>query len=99
MATKRKSHPKRGRAGSVPTKGRASTRRPAKKRVKKARAAHKGDPLDALVDAAARALTLAIEPAWRPAIKVNLAINLEMAAFVAAFALPDQAEPAPIFRA
>ena len=57
------------------------------------------DPLDAFIDAAARALDLPVEPAWRPAIRANLQVTLRQAALVSEFALPDDAEPAPVFRA
>jgi hypothetical protein len=58
-----------------------------------------GDPLDDFIDAAARALELPLEPAWRPAVKANLLVTLRQARLVAEFALPDDAEPAPVFRA
>jgi Protein of unknown function (DUF4089) len=57
------------------------------------------DPLDDFIDAAARALELPLEPAWRPVVKANLLVTLRQAALVAEFALPDDAEPAPVFRA
>jgi 1-carboxybiuret hydrolase subunit AtzG-like len=57
------------------------------------------DPLDGFIAAAARALDLPLEPAWQPAIKANLQVTLRQAALVSEFALPDDAEPAPIFRA
>ena len=57
------------------------------------------DPLDGFVEAAARALALPLEPQWLPAIRANLEVNLRMAAFVAEFTLPDESEPAPVFRA
>jgi hypothetical protein len=57
------------------------------------------DPLDGLIDAAAAALQLPVAPEWKPAIKANLKATLVHAAFVADFKLPDEAEPAPIFRA
>ena len=53
--------------------------------------------LDALVAAAAQALRLPIDPAWEPAIKANLQVTLRLAAMVDDFALPDEAEPAPVF--
>ena len=59
----------------------------------------KGDDLDALVDAAAKAMGLPIEPAWKPAIKANLQVSLRLAAIVEEFELPDEAEPAPVFEA
>ena len=55
--------------------------------------------LDALVDAAAKAMGLPIEPAWKPAIKANLQVSLRLAALVEEFELPDEAEPAPVFEA
>ena len=55
------------------------------------------DPLDDLVDAAARALDLKVEPAWRGAVKANLATTFALAASFVDFPLPDDIEPAPIF--
>jgi hypothetical protein len=56
-------------------------------------------PLDAFIDAASAVLGLTIEAAWRPAVAANLRVTFEHAASVEAFALPDDAEPAPIFKA
>jgi hypothetical protein len=61
--------------------------------------ASRRDPLDRFIDAAAQALGLPVEEAWRPAIAANLRVTLEHAASVEAFALPDDAEPGPIFKA
>jgi hypothetical protein len=55
------------------------------------------DPLDDLIESAARALDLPIKPDWKPAVKANLAVTLRMGQEVAAFKLPDEAEPAPVF--
>jgi hypothetical protein len=55
--------------------------------------------LDALITASARTLDLPVDPAWRPAIRFNLEVTFRFAALVAAFPLPDDAEPAPVFRA
>ena len=55
------------------------------------------DPLDDLIDAAARALNLPVEAAWKPAVKTNLDVTLRHGQFVAEFKLPDEAEPAPVF--
>jgi NADPH-dependent ferric siderophore reductase len=57
------------------------------------------DSLDDFIAAAADALALPIDPAWRPAIRAHLEITLKHAELVEAFDLPDDAEPAPIFRA
>jgi 1-carboxybiuret hydrolase subunit AtzG-like len=57
------------------------------------------DPLDDFIDAAAQALALPIAPEWKPAVKANLAVTLKHAATVAEFPLPDDAEPAPVFKA
>ena len=57
------------------------------------------DPLDDFLNAAAQALDLPLEEAWKPAVKANLAVTLQHAALVAEFPLPDEAEPAPVFRA
>jgi hypothetical protein len=58
-----------------------------------------GEPLEEYVRAGAHALLLPIEPEWLPAIRANLDVCLQLAASVAEFALPDEAEPAPQFRA
>jgi hypothetical protein len=55
------------------------------------------DPLDDLIDAAVRTLDLPIEPEWKAAVKTNLQVTLDHGALVAAFKLPDDAEPAPVF--
>lgn len=55
--------------------------------------------LDAMIEAGAKALDLPLDPSRMPAIRANLRVTLGHAASVAGFALPDEAEPAPIFRA
>lgn len=57
------------------------------------------ETLDQFIEAAARALSLPIEPEWKPAIRANLEMTLKHAALVDEFPLPDEAEPAPVFRA
>jgi len=57
------------------------------------------ETLDAYIEAAARALSLPIEPEWKPAIRANLQATLKHAALVDQFPLPDEAEPAPVFKA
>ncbi len=55
--------------------------------------------LDALIDAGTASLGIPFDPAWRQAIRANLAVTLRFAALVEAHPLPDEAEPAPVFRA
>ncbi len=57
------------------------------------------DDLDAMATAGARVLGIAIEPEWRTAILANLRVSLTLARLVAEFDLPDEAEPAAVFRA
>src|SRR5262245_26542124 len=57
------------------------------------------DSLEALIEASALALDLPLDPQWLPAIKMNLQVTLRQAALVTEFALPDDAEPAPVFEA
>jgi len=69
----------------------------AKKRVKAAPlAAH---ALDDFIVSGARALDLVIDKTWLPAVRTHLEITLRHGATVTAFALPDEAEPAPVFKA
>ena len=56
-------------------------------------------PLDAFIEAGTKLLELPLDPAWMPAIRANLQVCLGHAASAGAFALPDEAEPAAIFRA
>ncbi len=55
------------------------------------------DPLDDLIDSAARAFELPIAPEWKPAVKTNLQVTLGHGTHVAEFILPDDAEPASVF--
>jgi len=55
------------------------------------------DP-EAYVDAAAALIGLTIDPAHRPGVVVNLERIAQLAALVMEFPLPDEAEPAPVFR-
>ena len=59
----------------------------------------KPDPLDAYIDAAAQTLGLTVEPEWKPAVRANLDVTFRLAAIVAEKELPDDAEPAPVFKA
>jgi hypothetical protein len=72
------------------------------KRVRPVRAPAKTKPensVDALAAANAQALGLALDPAWHKSIAFNLRLILRHAALVDEFALPDDAEPAPVFHA
>ena len=55
--------------------------------------------LSAFIEAAGRALNLPVEADWKPAIEANLRVTLALAATVAEFDLPEDAEPAPVFKA
>jgi hypothetical protein len=57
------------------------------------------DSLDDFIIASARALDLKIDKTWMPAVRGNLAVTLRLAALVSSFTLPDDAEPAPVFKA
>jgi hypothetical protein len=90
---------KAGKPKAVRVKSRA---RPAPKTVRahpKPAKPKKTDSIDALIVSGAEALGLPIDPAWRRAVKFNLQLLLNHAARVDAFALPDDAEPAPVFHA
>jgi hypothetical protein len=55
--------------------------------------------LDAYIDAAAQALGIPVKPEWKPEIRANLDITFKLAALVAEKELPDDAEPASVFKA
>jgi hypothetical protein len=59
----------------------------------------KTDHLDAYIDSAAAALGIPLDPAWKPAIRANLDVTFKLAALVDEKELPDDAEPAPVFKA
>lgn len=61
--------------------------------------AKKPDAIAALVAASAQALALPLAPAWHVGVKFNLQLLLTHAARVDEFLLPDETEPAPVFRA
>jgi hypothetical protein len=56
------------------------------------------DPLDHVVEASASALGLTVDASWRPEVRHQLATILRLGATVTAFPLPDDTEPAPVFR-
>jgi hypothetical protein len=57
------------------------------------------DHLDSHIDACADALGFVIRPEWRAAVRANLAVSLAFARQVDAFALPDETEPASLYKA
>jgi hypothetical protein len=57
------------------------------------------DELDRLIEAQALLLGLDARPEWREAIRANLRVTLRFGALIEDFALPDEAEPAPVFAA
>jgi hypothetical protein len=62
-------------------------------------AAKSTDVIETLVAANAQALGLPLDPAWRESVKGNLQLILAHAGLVDQFTLPDEVEPAPVFRA
>ncbi|HLZ02129.1 MAG TPA: DUF4089 domain-containing protein [Bradyrhizobium sp.] len=57
------------------------------------------DSLDDYIASVAKALNLTIEDSWRSAVRANLEVSLRMAKLVDEFPLPDETEPASVFRA
>jgi len=57
------------------------------------------DAIDALIAAAAQTLGLSLDPAWHAGVAFNLRLIVHHAKLVDEFALPDDAEPAPVFHA
>jgi hypothetical protein len=55
--------------------------------------------LEALIDAVPWLLGIQVRTAWRDAIRLHLGISLDHATIVAEHSLPDEAEPAPVFKA
>ena len=76
----------------------AKVGRKARKPARPSRA-KQADPIETLATAGAQALALPIDPAWRGAVKFNLKLLVQHAARIDAFALADETEPAPVFRA
>jgi hypothetical protein len=54
---------------------------------------------DVFIDASTQALGLPLDPAWKDAVRGNLQVIFAHAAKVNDFSLPDEAEPAPVFKA
>lgn len=56
------------------------------------------DPLDDYIDAVSQALGLRVEDAWKPAVRANLEVSLRLARQFDDFPLPDEIEPASVYR-
>jgi hypothetical protein len=61
--------------------------------------ARQSDAIGTLVVAASQALALPMEASWHSGVAFNLQLLFKHAALVDEFSLPDDAEPAPVFRA
>lgn len=61
--------------------------------------ARAADSLGDFMAAAARTLDLPMAAQWKQGVKANLAVTVGFASNLGAFELPDEAEPAPVFRA
>jgi hypothetical protein len=57
------------------------------------------DPLDDMIEAATGALRIPVDPSWQAEVKSQLQTILRHGALVAEFPLPDEIEPAPVFKA
>ncbi len=57
------------------------------------------DALAAMVAGGTQSLALPIDPAWQAGVRLNLQLLFIHAALVDEFPLPEDSEPAPVFRA
>ena len=55
--------------------------------------------LDAWLDGNATLLGISVSEEWRETVRQHLRITRELAQLVMDFRLPDEADPAPVFRA
>ena len=51
------------------------------------------------IEVLAATLGIPLRPEWHDTVRQNLAISLRLASLVGEVPLPDDAEPAPVFRA
>lgn len=56
------------------------------------------DDLDAFIASGLRLLGVSIDPEWHAAVRFHLSILLAHARTVSEFPLPDEADPASVFR-
>jgi hypothetical protein len=87
-----------GRMTRKPKIRKAVTARRAKAPIRPLRV-KKPDPVATLVVASAQILAVPLDPAWRDGVTRNLQLLFTHAAMVDTFSLPDESEPAPVFRA
>ncbi len=89
------------RTKSVQRAAAARPTKPAKRATAAAKPSpsRKPDDLAALAAMGIKMLDLPVEPAWHSAIVFNLQLLFKHATFVDAFALSDETEPGPVFRA
>jgi hypothetical protein len=83
---------------SAKPSSKASAKPPTRPSTKPPRS-QKSNDLTALAAVGIGMLDLPVEPAWHEAIVFNLQLLFKHAAFVDAFALADETEPGPVFRA
>ena len=57
------------------------------------------DSLDEMIESGAMALGIPLKAEWKAEIKIQLQVSLRHGSLVAAFPLPDESEPAPVFKA
>jgi hypothetical protein len=57
------------------------------------------EPLDHMIAESAEALGIRVDPAWLPEVRGHLQVTLRLGALVTSFPLPDESEPAPVFKA
>jgi 1-carboxybiuret hydrolase subunit AtzG-like protein len=93
--------PGRPRTGGAPRKTRTKPRPKLRGRSKAAIASEIRvlDPLQDLMIAGQFLLGMAIPAAWWPAVKANVEVLRHQAQLFDEFPLPDDAEPAPVFKA
>jgi hypothetical protein len=72
---------------------------PSKKKPKRLSKARTRSNETKFVAAAAPTLRLQMDPAWEASVTFNLQLLMRHAVLVNEFTLPDEAEPAPVFRA
>ena len=85
----------KSRRKSAPAMRKMKTRR----RKTQAAGSKRPEPTDAMVTAGAKALGLPIARAWQKSVVFNLHLIMQHGARVDEFALADDAEPAPVYRA